>query len=104
MKITLNLSLRASAHDRYALAWAIPTALAGLAGLILLGNASKKEYRDYREIQVQVAEVQRRAGELNNQEAAARRKLDYPAYRETLRQAGFVNGLIVQRQVSLAGL
>jgi len=104
MKITLNLSLQASARDRYALAWTIPTTVAALAVLFLLGRASRQEYRDYRDIQIQVAEVQKRAEELRNQEAAARRKLEYPAYRETLRQAGFVNDLIAQRQLSMSDL
>lgn len=104
MKITLNLTLRASARDRYALAWALPATLAGLTVLVLLGRASRKEYRDYREIQNRVAEVEKRAAQLQEQEAAARRKLDYPGYREVLRQAGYVNNLIAQREVSMAAL
>ena len=40
----------------------------------------------------------------SNQEAAIRRKLEDPAYRELLRQAQFVNKLIDQRQLSLTEL
>jgi hypothetical protein len=100
MRITLNLSPAASARDRYALAWAIPVMLVGLAVLVLLVRVSLHEYRNYREIQHQLADVQLRAEELRNQEAASKRKFDFPAYRELLRQAGFVNKLIDQRQVS----
>lgn len=104
MRITLNLSPMASLRDRYALAWAVPATLIGLAALVLLGRASLHEYRDYRGIQHQVAEVQMRTGELSNQEAAIRRKLEDPAYRELLRQARFVNKLIDQRELSLTEL
>ena len=104
MKITLNLSPAASARDRYALAWAVPATLVGLAALVLLGRASLHEYRDYRGIQHQLAEVQMRTEELRNQEAAIRKKLEDPAYRELLRQAQFVNKLIDQRELSLTEL
>jgi hypothetical protein len=104
MRITLNLSPRASLRDRYALAWSVPATLIGLAVLVLLGRASLHEYRDYRGIQQQVAEVQTRTGELSNQEAAIRRKLEDPAYRELLHKARFVNKLIDQRELSLTKL
>src|SRR5208282_5300592 len=104
MRITLNLSPMASWRDRYALAWAVPATLIGLAALVLLGRASLHEYRDYRGIQKQVAEVQTRTEELSNQEAAIRRKLADPAYRELLRKARFVNKLIDQRELSLTDL
>ena len=104
MKITLNLSPAASARDRYALVWAIPATLVGLAALVLLGRASLREYRDYRGIQHQVAEVQMRTAELRNQEAAIRRKFEDPAYKKLLVKAQFVNKLIDQRQLSLTEL
>ena len=104
MKITLNLSPAASARDRYALAWAIPATLVGLAVLILLGRASLQEYREYRGFQIQLTEVQTRADELHNQEEALRRKFEHPAYRKLLGQARFVNGLIDQRELSLTEL
>jgi hypothetical protein len=44
--------------------------------------------------------VQMRAEELRNEEAGIRRKLEYPAYREVLRQSQFVNNLIDQRELS----
>jgi hypothetical protein len=100
MKITLNLSPQPSARDRYALAWGIPVTLLGLAAIVILGRASLHEYRNYQEIQHQLTEVQLRAEELRNQEAAIRRKLEYPAYREVLRLSKFINKLIDQREFS----
>jgi hypothetical protein len=104
MRITLNLSPAASARDRYALAWAIPATLLGLAALVLLGRASLHEYRDYRGIQHQLTEVEARAEEYRSQEAAIRKKLEDPAYRELLIRAKFVNKLIDQRELSLTEL
>jgi len=104
MKITLNLSPATSTRDRYALAWAIPATFVGLAGLVLLGRASVHEYRNYQDIQHQLTDVQMHAEELRNEEAAIRRKFDYPAYRDLLRQSLFVNKLIDQRQLSLTNL
>jgi len=104
MKITLNLSPMASPRDRYALAWAVPATLVGLAALVLLGRASLREFRDYREIQLHVAEVQIRSAELRNQEAAIRRKLEDPAYKKLLIKAQFVNELIAERELSLTEL
>ncbi|HXW16062.1 MAG TPA: hypothetical protein VEN79_16260 [Terriglobia bacterium] len=101
MRITLNLSAAPSLRDRYALSWAVPTAIVGLAVLIILGRASLQEYRDYRGIQVQLVEVQTRTADLHNQEAALRRKFEDPVYRNLLRRAQFVNNLIEQRQLSL---
>lgn len=102
MKITLNLSPAASARDRFALAWAVPATLAGLAALALLGRYTLREYRDYRGIQIQLSDVQSRADELKGQESAIRRKLAYPGYRDLLHRATFVNKLIDGREVSLS--
>jgi hypothetical protein len=104
MRITLNLSPAASWRDRFALAWAIPATVLGIAALVLLVRASRQEYRDYKEVQRQLVEVQTRSTDLHNQESAIRRKLDDPAYRQLLLQAKFVNKLIDQRKVSLTQL
>ena len=101
MKITLNLSPPSSARDRYALAWAIPATLIVLAVLALLGRASLREYHDYLGMEHQLAEVQYHSDELRNQEAALRRKLEDPVYRQLLIRAKFVNNLIDQRELSL---
>jgi hypothetical protein len=104
MKITLNLSPAASLRDSLALTWAVPATVIGLAALIFLGRASLHEYRDYQGMQHQLSEIQGRADELRNQEAAIRRMLDNPAHRELFRQVQFVNKLIDQRKLSLTEL
>jgi hypothetical protein len=104
MKITLNLSPPASAHERYALVWAIPATILGFTALIFLGRASLQQYRDYRSIERQVAEVETRVDDLRRQEADLRRKLDDPASRDLLHHAQFVNSLITRREFSLANL
>jgi len=104
MKITLNLSPAASARDRFALAWAVPATVVGLAALVVLGRSSLNEYREYLGIQHQFTEVQMHAEELRNQEVAIRKKLEDPAYRKLLLQAQFVNKLIDQRELSLTEL
>ena len=102
MRITLNLSPAESMRDRLALAWAIPATVAGLAAVIVFGRASLNEYREYHVIQSQLAAVRARSDGMRNQEAALRRKLEDPAYREVLHRAQFVNALIQQRQLSLS--
>jgi hypothetical protein len=104
MKITLNLSPAASLRDRLALAWAVPATVIGLAALIILCRTSLQEYREYRGIQRQLSEIQVRADDLRNQEAAIRRKLEDPAHRELFREVRFVNKLIDQRELSLTEL
>jgi len=104
MKITLNLAPAASLRDRFALAWAAPATVIGLAALIILGRASLHEYRDYRAIHSQLSEIQARADGLYNQEMAIRRKLDDSAHRELFRQVRFVNKLIDQKEASLTEL
>ncbi len=104
MRITLNLSAAASARDRYALLWAVPATLLGLAALVLLCRASIHEFRDYRGIRQQLTEVQMRSDDLHNQEAAVRKKLAAPAYQKLLVKAQFVNKLIDERELSLTEL
>ena len=101
MRIILNLSAAPSTRDRYALAWAIPATTLGLVAVILLGRASRNEYREYQGIRNQLAAVQMRSDELQNEEVAIRRKLENPKYRDLLHRARFVNKLIQDRQLSL---
>ena len=104
MKVTLNLSLAPSVRDRYALAWAVPITIVGLASLVLVGRASLQEYREFRVIEQQVLEVETHVAALQSQEAAMRRTLDDPASRDLLQEARFINKLIDQRQLSLSAL
>jgi Tfp pilus assembly protein PilN len=104
MRITLNLTVAESVRDRFALVWAIPATVAGLVFLVSLGRSTLGEYRDFQAVQAQVAEVQKRADELKQQEADIRTKLEDPALGDLLRNAQFVNGLIEQKQFSVANL
>ena len=102
MKITLNLSPAPSWRDTYALAWALPLTVAGLAVLILLGRVTTNEFRHYRFVEKQLTEVQTRSANLQNQEAELRRKLDAPVSQDLLHRAKFLNGLIDRKQLSLS--
>jgi Tfp pilus assembly protein PilN len=104
MKITLNLATPPSPHERYGLAWAIPTVVVALVGMGLLAFFARRNYRDYRGVHRSVLEMQHREAELRSRELSLRRELEQPQFREVYRQAQFVNALIDQRRFSLAEL
>jgi Tfp pilus assembly protein PilN len=104
MKITLNLATPPSPHERYGLAWAIPTVVVALVGMGLLAFFARRNYRDYRAVHRSVLEMQQREAELRSRELSLRRELEQPQFREVYRQAQFVNALIDQRRFSLAEL
>ena len=104
MKITLNLSPAASPRDRYALAWAIPATVIGLAVAVWLYRATLGEFREYRTRQAQLLSAQARADDLRNQEVTLRKKLDDPTAQNLLRESNFINHLIAQRRLSLSAL
>jgi len=104
MRISLNLSTAEASHERFALAWAVPAVVLGLAGLVLLNVFGVRQYRAYRADRLQVADIQRREAELRGKEADVRRDLEKPAYGDLLRQVSFVNTLIDSRNVSLTEL
>jgi len=104
MKLTLNLSTTPSPHERYALAWAIPTAVIALAGLVLLSLLAVRNFREYRSVHRSVLESEQTEARLRTQEMALRRDLEQPQLQEVYRQAQFVNALIDQKQFSLTEL
>jgi hypothetical protein len=104
MKLTLNLSTAPSPHERYALAWAVPTAVIALAGLVLLSLVAVRSFREYRSVHRSVLESERMEARLRSQEMALRRDLEQPQLREVYRQVQFVNALIDQKQFSLSEL
>jgi Tfp pilus assembly protein PilN len=104
MKITLNLATPPSPHERYGLAWAIPTVFVALVGMGLLAFFARRNYRDYRAVHRSVLEMQQREAELRSRESSLRRELEQPQFREVYRQANFVNALIDQKQFSLTEL
>jgi Tfp pilus assembly protein PilN len=104
MRVVLNLAIPPSAHERYALLWAIPATLLGVTGLTLILMFSLRSYREYKVVKKSVNELQDRDNAVRAQEMALRRQLDDPESRRLLDDVKFVNGLIEQKQVSLTGL
>jgi len=104
MRVLLNLAVPPSAHERYALLWAIPATLLGVTGLTLILMFSLRSYREYKVVQKSVDELQERDNAVRGREMALRRQLDDPESRRLLDDVKFVNGLIEQKQVSLTGL
>ncbi len=104
MKVVLNLAIPPSARERYALYWAIPATLLGVAGLAFLLLFTVRSYREYKAVQKSVAEQQGRENTLRAQEMALRKQLEEPQSRRLLDDAQFVNELIEKKRVSLSSL
>jgi len=104
MRVTLNLAIPPSARERYALLWAIPATLLGIAGLVLIILFSDRTYREYRVVHASIVRYQDRDNALRAQEMALRRVLEEPASRRLLNDVQFINALIEAKQVSLTSL
>ncbi len=104
MRVALNLAIPPSARERYALLWAIPATLLGIAGLVLIILFSDRSYREYRVVHASVVQYQDRDNALRAQEMALRRVLEEPASRRLLNDVQFINSLIEAKQVSLTSL
>jgi Tfp pilus assembly protein PilN len=104
MRVALNLAIPASARERYALFWAIPATLLGVAGLAFLLLASVRSYREYRAVQKSIARYHDRENALRAQEMALRRQLEEPQSRRFLDNVQIVNALIEKKRISLSGL
>ena len=104
MKIDLNLAIQPSAHERYALYWAIPATLLGIAGLAFLLLSTIPSYREYRVVEKSVAGAEERENALRAQEMTLRRQLEEPESRRRLDDVKFVNALIEQKRISLTEL
>lgn len=104
MKIELNLALAESPREHYALWWAVPALVLGLAGLVYLGHSTSLELRRYRDVHADLADYQEQEGRLREREATLRKELELPQNREFLREVQFVNGLIGRKKVSLTDL
>jgi len=104
MKIKLNLAVAPTTHERYALAWSAPVALVALAVMVWLVLSAMADLRATRGLAVRLADAERRGRELSQRETELRKSLDRPELGGTLREAQFVNSLILQKQLSLSGL
>jgi hypothetical protein len=104
MKIDLNLAVAPSPRERYALAWAAPTALVGLAALVLLSLSALRTYREYRKVDGAVEELRAQEAKSRGREAELRRELERPQLREIFRSVRFVNGLIERKQSTVSEL
>jgi len=104
MKVELNLARAESRRERYVLAWAVPALALGLAGLLYLGHSTTRELGRYRQVHASLAGLQEQDSHLREREAALRKDLGQPQFREVFREVQFVNGLIERKQVSLTEL
>jgi hypothetical protein len=104
MRVVLNLAIPPSARERYALVWAVPATLLGVAGLVFILLFTFRSFREYRAVQKSVAEYQDRENAVRAQEMALRRQLEEPESRRVLDDVQSVNSLIEEKRVSLTGL
>lgn len=104
MKITLNLGTPSSARERYALAWAIPVAVLGVAGLVVLSVVAAGDYKAYGRVASSVTAVEREEAQVRGRERALREELDSPRLRGVYRNTRFINGVIERRQFSIVQL
>jgi len=55
MRVVLNLAIRPSARERYALVWAVPATLLGITGLVFIILFTLRSYRQYSVVEKSVA-------------------------------------------------
>jgi hypothetical protein len=101
MKISVNLGTYSSPRERYGLAWALPLALFGILGLLLIGRSILANLGEYHRVQSRLDAEAQEEKVLDANEAALRKELDQPGQKAMFQKAHFVNGLIAQKQFSL---
>lgn len=101
MKVSVNLATLSSPRERYALAWALPLALSGAIGLVMLVYATYRNYTDYQKIQKQAAGLVQQKQQLIEKENELKKELDDPQKTTVFRKVQYVNGLIDKKQFSL---
>jgi Tfp pilus assembly protein PilN len=101
MKISVNLATISSPRERYALAWALPLAVAAAISLVMLSYSVARSYLDYRKIERQTAALLQQKQALTDRENALKKNLEQPRERAVFRKVQFVNGLIDEKQLSL---
>lgn len=104
MRVYFNLAVAPSRRERYALAWAVPTLVAGLVVFVYLAAGAVRDLRHSREIRRSLTSVQTKNARLSSRETELRLELGRPQFRQIVDETEFVNQLISQRQFSLTGL
>ena len=104
MKVSLNLSLAQSFRQRHVLAWSVPLLVISILLLFRLGLSIEANWKEYRAVRQSVEREQSRLTDLGGQETGLKNKLLQPENRALLREVQFVNSVIEQRQLSVAGL
>jgi Tfp pilus assembly protein PilN len=101
MKITLNLSTPRSFRERYALAWAVPVAVLGLAGMVACLVAAFQAARDYRRYHAGVVKLEVQESALRASEAALKNEFERPESRQVVRESQYLNSLIDRKRFSV---
>jgi len=104
MKVSVNLATFSRPGERYGLAWAIPLALFGVLGLVLMGRSIVANLGEYHRVQSRLDAAVQQEKLLDAKEAALRKELDQPGQKAMFQKAHFVNGLIAQKRFSLTGM
>lgn len=101
MKISVNLATISSPRERYALAFALPLAVAAAISLVMLSYSVARSYTDYHKIERQTAALLQQKQALTDKENRLKNSLEQPRERAVFRKVQFVNGLIDKKQLSL---
>ena len=108
MKIALNLSTYSGSRERYALAWAVPLALAALVVFGVLSFHPRlgavASFREYLKVHEGLVKLREQEAALRQSERTLREKIEQPQSREIYREAQFVNKLIERKRLSLTEL
>jgi Tfp pilus assembly protein PilN len=104
MKITLNLAALPRPRERYALAWAVPLVVLGLAGLAILSGVAATNFIEYRAVKRDISLRRNQSRLLEERAKTLRQDLEKPRPRELAWRAQFLNSLIDQKSLSVAEL
>ena len=101
MKISVNVATISSPRERYALAFALPLAVAAAISLVMLSYSVVRGYTDYHRIERQTSALLQQKQALTEKENTLKNNLEQPRERAVFRKVQFVNGLIERKQLSL---
>lgn len=104
MKVYFNLAVASERHERYALAWAVPTLVLALLVLLWFAGSSVRYMGRAHRAERSLADLETQENALRSTEASLRRQIDRPEYKTLVQKTEFVNQLITERQFSLTDL